>query len=387
MRLFAVELRVCSFDLVHPLATSTTRHVERPVVLVRVLPQDGPEGWGECDALAEPTYTAEYAEGAATVLAEHLVPKLLAHEELDEDDPAADAVARLAPIRGHRMAKAAIEMAVLDAALRKSGRSLAEHLGAEHDSVPAGATVSIGDPDEVVAAVAQAVDAGYVRVKCKVAPGSDVEPLRAVRAAFPELAVVADANGAYCVEEREHRRTLQVLDELGLAAIEQPLAPADLPGHVELTAMLETPVLLDESVEDEADLAGAIALGALDGLVVKPGRLGGLRAARRAVARCRAAGLHLSLGGMLETGLARAAHLALAATAGFDLPGDLGASERYFVPDLTVPHVLHDGALAVPAGPGLGVRPDPVVLAKATRRVAFGTVGTTSGPLSWTPGS
>ena len=383
MHLAVVELHLVDLRLVAPLETSTGRRDRRPVVLVHLVADDGCEGWGECDALDEPTYTAEYAAGAAAVLAEHLVPRLLAGGSLADDDPVGAGLERLAAVRGHAMAKAALEMALLDLELRRSGLSLAAFLGASSAAVPAGATVSLGEPAAVAGAVDAALAAGYERIKVKVAPGRDVASLRELRRAHPRLALVADANGAYRLDEPAHRRALLEIDELGLLALEQPLRAGDLVGHAELAAALVTPIVLDESVEGPDDLDAALALGALDGLSVKPGRLGGILAARRAHDVCLAAGLHLCVGGMFETALARAAHLAVAALPGFDLPGDLGASDRYFAPDLSAPHVLIGGMLAVPDGPGIGRAPDPGALAAATRCVARWRAGEAPGPLSW----
>ncbi|HUZ21675.1 MAG TPA: o-succinylbenzoate synthase [Acidimicrobiales bacterium] len=365
MELHAVELIRLELPLVVSLATSAGEHAVRPIVLVRLITDSG-EGYGECEALAEPIYTEEYADGAARVLADHLVPRLLAGGPLEASSPAAAGLERLRPVRGHRMAKAAVEMALLDAWLRGEGRSLADFLGATSRHVPAGATVGIVPTAEVLGRVAAAAAAGYRRVKLKIGPGHDVEPIGAVRAEFPALVLAADANGAYRLDDPGDRRALELIDGLGLAALEQPLAAEDLVGHAELAAALVTPVVLDESVADEQDLQAALALGACVGVSLKAARLGGLLAACRVRDRCLAAGVRMAAGGMLETGLGRAASLALAGCPGFDLPGDLGGSERYFVPDLTPAHRVVDGELAVPDGPGLGVEPRPDVLA-ATR--------------------
>jgi len=364
VKLHAVELVRLELPLAVALATSAGEHAVRPLVLVRVITDSG-EGYGECEALAEPIYTEEYADGAARVLADHLVPRLLAGGPLEQGCPAVEGLERLRPIRGQRMAKAAVEMALLDAWLRAEGRSLAAFLGATNRRVPAGATVGIAPTAEVVARAAEAAAAGYRRVKLKIGPGHALEPLRAVRAELPALALAADANGAYRLDHPEDRRALELIDGLGLAALEQPLAAEDLAGHAELAASLATPVVLDESIADEKDLEAALALGACDGVSLKSARLGGLLAACRVHDRCLAVGVRLAAGGMLESGLGRAASLALAARSGFDLPGDLGGSERYFVPDLTAAHLVVDGELAVPDGPGLGVEPRPDVLAAA----------------------
>jgi len=364
VRLTGVEVRLVVLELAEPLVAAHATVRERPLVLVRVL-TDAAEGWGECAALAEPTYTAEYAAGAFAVLVDHLVPRLLAPRP-----PASvqEALARLEQVVGHPMAKAAIEMALLDAGLRAEGRSLAEHLGAVERRVVAGATIGLGAPAQVLAAADAAVAAGYRRLKCKIAPGREWALLEGVRARHPEVALVADANGSYRLGDPRQRRALERLDRLGLAALEQPLAPDDLLGHAELTASLETPVVLDESVTSLGVLDSAIALRACRGVVVKPARLGGLLAARRVHARCVEAGLALALGGMLESGLGRAATLAVGGLGGFSLGSDLGASDRYFATDLTEAHRLEGGWLEVPAGPGLGVAPVPERLQAAQLR-------------------
>ncbi len=334
-------------------------------MLVRLETDAGP-GWGECAALAAPSYTEEHADGAEQVLAQHLLPLLL--EQGAPDEGVESALDRLEVVRGHRMAKAAVEMALLDADLRASGRSLGARLGATSARVPAGATVGIGRPAAVLAEVAAAVGAGIRHVKCKIAPGADLALVEPVRETYPDLDLSVDANGAYRLGRREDLESLRALDRLGLTALEQPLAPDDLVGHGELSRLIETPVLLDESVPSLGALEAAIALGACDGVSLKPARLGGVLAARSAERRCAAARLHCSPGGMFETGLARAASLAVAALPGVDLPGDLGPSDRYFSPDLTEPIRLVDGELAVPTSPGIGAEPLEDVLEAATVR-------------------
>jgi O-succinylbenzoate synthase len=254
-------------------------------------------------------------------------------------------------------------MALLDAELRAAGKSLASVLGAHRRVIPAGANLSLGPPDEVVAAAGAVVQLGYRRVKCKIAPGRDVTIVRAVRAAFPDLVLSVDANGAYDLERADDVAALRALDEYGLAVLEQPLRADDLLGHARLQAELATTVVLDESIPSFGALEMALALKACGGVSVKLARLGGIGAARRVHDRCVEAGVQLTIGGMLETGIGRAAAIALGAMNGFELPGDLGASDRYFVPDLTAPHLLVAGDLAVPSGPGLGVELDEAAIA------------------------
>ncbi|MBW3669067.1 MAG: o-succinylbenzoate synthase [Actinobacteria bacterium] len=353
MKVVEVELRRIRMPLVAPFRSSASSTLERDALLLRVVTPEA-EGWGECVAMAAPTYTAEYVDGAHHVVRTHLAPRLLAGHDL-------------AAVKGHPMAKAAVEMAVLDAELRAAGRSLKDHLGGVRVEVDAGVAVGITDD---LGALLDAVDGyvaeGYRRVKLKVQPGWDVEPVGAVRARHPDLLLQVDANGAYTLADADH---LARLDAFDLALIEQPFADDDLLGHAELARRLRTPICLDESITSAAAAAAAIALGACGVVNIKAGRVGGYLEARRVHDVCQAAGVPVWCGGMLETGLGRAANLALASLPGFTLPGDVSASARYYDPDLTKPFVLHDGRLAVPTGPGLGVTPRPDVLASVTTDV------------------
>jgi o-succinylbenzoate synthase len=262
----------------------------------------------------------------------------------------------LAPFRGHRMAKCALEVALLDAELRAEGRPLARELGAVHDRVPCGVSVGImSSVPELLDTVAGYLDAGYVRIKLKIEPGWDVEPVRAVRERFgDDLLLQVDANAAYTLADA---RRLAQLDPFDLLLIEQPLDEDDVLGHAELARIVGTPICLDESITSAASAAAAIRLGACRIVNVKPGRVGGYLEARRVHDLCVANGIAVWCGGMLETGLGRAANVALAALPGFTLPGDTSASDRYFSTDITEPFVLDDGHLNVPTGPGLGVEP------------------------------
>jgi O-succinylbenzoate synthase len=347
--------------LVTPFRTSFGTETHKDAVLVHVLGPDG-EGWGECVALSEPTYSAEYAAGAYDVLEHHLLPRIVGTTMA-----AGGVAARLAPVKGHPMAKAAVEMAVLDAALRRDGVPLSTYLGGTRDAVDAGVSVGLHPSiPELVAAVERYLAAGYRRVKLKIEPGADVELVRAVRAAIgDEELLQVDANAAYTLADADH---LAALDEFGLLLIEQPLAEHDLRGSAALAAELRTPICLDESITSAAAGEEALDLGACSILNVKAGRMGGLLEARRLHDRCSGRGVPLWCGGMLETGLGRAANAALASLPGLTLPGDLSASDRYFAEDLTEPFLLVDGRLPVPTGPGLGVAPRPDLLTAWTVR-------------------
>jgi O-succinylbenzoate synthase len=360
MKIDEVELRRIRLGLVSPFQTSFGTESERDILLVRVAGPDG-EGWGECTALSEPAYSSEYVEGAAHVLQHHLVPRLFTLA-----DPSAALVGpALTAVKGHPMAKAALEMAVLDAESRVAGVSFGSYLGAIRERVPAGVSVGIaGSVAELLDTVGAYLDQGYVRIKLKIQPGWDVAPVQAVRERFgDEVALQVDANTAYSLADARH---LARLDAFDLLLIEQPLPEDDLAGHAALADQLRTPICLDESITSARAAAEAIVRGACSIVNVKAGRVGGYLEARRVHDVCAAHGVPVWCGGMLETGLGRAANVALAALPNFRLPGDISASDRYWRQDITAPFCLTDGHLTVPAGPGLGVTPDPDALAEAT---------------------
>lgn len=300
---------------------------------MRALARDGTEGWGECSALAEPTYTGEWVDGAEAVLRRFLIPACLAGRAPD--------------IVGHPMAVAALEAAVVHLRLAAAGTTLAGWAGAVRDRVPCGVAAGIASSvDALVEEVAEHVAVGYQRVKLKVRPGWDLEPVAAVRSTWPDLALGVDANGAYRRSDLDG--ALAGLDALGLMEIEQPLPAGDLVGSAQVARQLKTPVCLDESIGSVADLETALALGALDHVNLKPGRVGGIGEALRIHDLALDRGLPLWIGGMLDTGVGKAVNVALAALPGATLPGDLPASSRWFADDLTDPwEVALDGTMAV----------------------------------------
>lgn len=354
MRLEACELRRVRLELVSPFESASGTMTWRDALLLRLVARGAGgqrvQGWGECVAMREPRYSPEYVDGALDVLRRFLLPALA---RAGPGLRASQVAGLLAPFKGHPMAKSAVEMALLDAELRLAGTSFASYLGAVRSRVPVGVSVGImASLDALVEAVSGYVDAGYLRVKLKIRPGWDVEAVRAVRERWGELMLQVDANGAYAPGDAAH---LCRLDELGLVMIEQPFGQEDLAGHAMLARTMSTPVCLDESIISAATARHALELGACSVVNLKPGRVGGYLEARRVHDVCVAAGAGLWCGGMFETGLGRAANLALAAMAGFSLPGDISASGRYFVDDIVAPFVLDAGHLAVPSGPGLGV--------------------------------
>ncbi|MDR7110178.1 O-succinylbenzoate synthase [Microbacterium trichothecenolyticum] len=350
------ELRVLHLPLVAPFTTSFGTETVREVIVVRALTTDG-DGWGEVVTQADPLYSSEYTQGAWDVALRFLAPALLDWERLAPEEVASV----LEPFKGHRMAKAGLELAVLDAALRAEGRSFAEYAGAVRDRVPSGVSVGIQrDPAALVETVRGYLDEGYVRIKIKIKPGRDVGDTAAVRDAFGAIPLQVDANSAFTMADAD---TLAELDRFDLLLIEQPLQEDDLVDHATLARRLRTPVCLDESIVSDKAAADALALGSASVINIKAGRVGGYLEAVKIHDRCLAAGVPVWCGGMLETGIGRAANAALAALPGFTLPGDVSASSRFYTRDIvTEPAVLEDGHVRVPIGHGLGVDIDPVAL-------------------------
>jgi O-succinylbenzoate synthase len=362
--LTGIELRRIELPLVSPFRTSFGTQTYRDVLLVRAVGTDA-EGWGECVAGLDPLYSSEYVDAAEDVLRRFFIPAILARPDLEAH--------RVAPtlggFRGHRMAKAALELAILDAELRTRGDSLGRELGAVHDRVPSGVSVGIMDSiPQLLDAVGGYLDAGYVRIKLKIEPGWDIEPVRAVRERFGDILLQVDANTAYRIGDARH---LARLDPFDLLLMEQPLDEEDILGHVELAKHISTPICLDESITSAHSAAAAIRLGACSIVNIKAGRVGGYLEARRIHDVCAAHDVPVWCGGMLETGIGRAANVALAALPAFTLPGDTSASDRFFTRDITAPFVLDDGHLTVPTGPGIGVAPVADILDEMTTRTEW----------------
>jgi O-succinylbenzoate synthase len=361
VRLDAVELFVVRLPLVRPFETSFGRLDAREFVMVQAA-QDGALGWGECVADADPFYSAETTTTAWHVLTRYLIPDALA---APFDSPR-DLHARWRRVRGHRMAKAALEMATWDLAARLSGRPLCEELGARARPIAAGVSIGIQPSVEaLVERVAAELSEGYRRVKIKIKPGWDRVPVEAVRARFGDVPLMVDANAAY---DEDTVPALTRLDQYGLTMIEQPLDYDDLVRHARLQAALETAICLDESIGGPAAAADALDLGACRVINIKPGRLGGFAPSIAVHDLALARGVPVWHGGMLESGIGRAHNLHLSTLPGFTLPGDVAASRRYFVPDLVDPpiEVRADGTIDVPAGAGIGVEPVPGRLRSAT---------------------
>ncbi|MGK5682579.1 o-succinylbenzoate synthase [Actinoplanes sp. URMC 104] len=360
-RIVGVEMRRVRLPLVHEFQTSS--HAKRSLehILVALTTADGATGWGEIASPSGPFYSAETVDSCWAVARSHLAPLVLG---ADWDHPS-ELAAVLGRVRGNHFARAGFDMAAWSLWSAQHGVPLAAALGGTRATVEAGVSLGIEPTvDALLAQVAQRVGEGYRRVKLKIAPGWDVEPVRAVRSAYPSVPLHVDANGAYTPA---HLPVLRELDTLGLLMIEQPYAPRALVDLAGLQASLATPVCLDESVEELDDLVTALRLGSGRILNIKVSRMGGLTAAVRAHALAAEHGVPVWCGGMHEFGIGRAANVALCALPGFTLPSDVSGSDKYYARDVTTePIVAVDGLVSVPSAAGLGREPDADFIAAGT---------------------
>jgi len=375
VKIDGLELRLLKLPLVHFFETSFGRVDDKHFILVRV-ESGGVSGYGECVAEKDPYYSSETNDTVWHIIAEFLAPRLLgadfAHPR--EVFPALKAV------RGHNMAKAAVEMAMWDLFARQRGEPLARVLGGTRDRIASGVSVGIQPSlDALVAKVEGELAAGYRRIKIKIKPGWDVRPVERLRERFGAIPLMVDANAAYQPGDADH---LAVLDAFDLMMIEQPLDYDDVAEHAALQRRLKTPICLDESIKTVGIAREAIAAGACRIINIKPGRVGGFGESIRLHDLCASHGIPVWHGGMLESGIGRAANIHLSTLTNFSLPGDVAASRRYFDPDLIEPpiEVAADGTIAVPTGPGLGVairddRVDAATMKKTMFRAQLSPLG------------
>ncbi len=346
----SVELYSIRMEYVHPFETSFRRETHRPSILVRVNAQ-GLSGWGECVAGSGPWYSSETLGTARHILADYLIPRLL---RTPLQSPSA--LAQLfKQVRGHNMAKAALENALWDVWGQMQGVPLSQLLGGTRLEVPVGVSVGI-EPTltELEARVAEHVDEGYQRVKLKIKPGWDIAVVDRIRHLWPDLQLQVDANSAYALSDLN---TFKAMDDMGLLLIEQPLHHEDIVEHAELQKHLRTPICLDESIHSPLHAAWALRIQACGNINIKVGRVGGLTAAMKIHDLCQTAGIPVWCGGMLETNVGRACNVALASLENFSLPGDISASSRYFHHDIASPNfnVTTESTVEVLQTPGLGV--------------------------------
>ncbi|WP_349829537.1 o-succinylbenzoate synthase [Brevibacterium litoralis] len=364
MKLSSLTLHRIQLPLVSPFTTSFMTETEKDCYLVEATfdtPSGPVTGWGESVAMIAPLYSEEYVAQGMAVTRDFLAPILYGVEDLT-----AETVGwHLRHVIGNPMAKSALEMAVIEAQLKMRGQSFKDYMGGVVDTVPSGVSVGIQDTvEDTVRVIGEYLDEGYARIKLKIKPGADIAPVAAVRKAFgDDFDFQVDANAAYTLVDAAH---LKRLDEYGLLLIEQPLGEADIRQHSELAKLMDTPMCLDESIVSAEAAADAIALGAAAVINIKPGRVGGFIEAKRIHDLARAHGVAVWHGGMVETGLGRAANAGFASLPGFTLPGDISGSKRFFTEDITEEIVMHDGVVDVPTGVGFGVTVDPDKLRRFT---------------------
>jgi O-succinylbenzoate synthase len=363
MKINRVELREIQMPLVHFFETSFGRTTTRRIVLVRV-DADDLTGWGEVTASEEPFYSYETPETAWHVLRDYLIPWVLGKEWTTPSEVAS----RFRPIRGHNMAKAALENALWVIEAQQKGISLARAVGGTLEEIPCGVSIGIQNSvEELLERIASEVSAGYQRIKVKVKPGWDLNVLERIRPEFPRIALMVDANSAYTLADLAR---LKEFDRFYLMMIEQPLGWDDIIDHAKLQREISTPICLDESIHSAEDARKAIEVGACRIINVKLGRVGGFTSAQRVHDVCRAKNIPVWCGGMLESGIGRAHNVAMSSLPGFTLPGDVSASRRYWAEDIISPEVTVSarGTIYVPQVPGLGYEPHLERIEKVTLR-------------------
>ena len=351
MKIETITLREIRMPLVHFFETSFGRVDSRRILLLTA-DCDGVEGWGECVAAEDPFYSSEWIETAWSTIKEYLAPAILGRPLA-----AAHEVAGLmAKVRGHRMAKAAIENAAWDAEARQKQQPLWKLLGGTTREIECGVSIGIQDSiEQLLDKIEIELAAGYRRIKVKVKPGWDINVLERIRSRWPGIVLSCDANSAYRLDEVEH---LRKFDRFNLLMIEQPLWNDDIYYHARLQRQLKTAICLDESIRHARDAAAAVETGACRIVNVKVGRVGGFSEARKVHDVCQDNNVPVWCGGMLETGVGRSHNIALSTMQNFRLPGDVSASKRYWAEDIIEPgvEVSPQGTITVSDEPGTGYR-------------------------------
>ena len=349
MRLERIHLREIQMPLAHPFVTSFGKTTNRRILLVEIV-SDGISAWGECVAGEHPYFSDEMIDTAWLITETELVPRLLGKDiQQGRDVPAI-----LEQVRGHRMAKAALENAVWDLEAQVLGVSLAKLLGGTRDRIACGVSIGIQETmEEQLAKVAQEVADGYQRIKLKCKPGWDTAMFAAVRERWPDILLSCDANSAYRISDADH---IASWDEFKLLMIEQPLWYDDFFFHAELQKRVQTDFCLDECIRNRRDADAALRLGSGRILNIKVGRVGGFTEAIAIHDVAQHHGVPVWCGGMLESGIGRAHNIALSSLPNFTLPGDVSASKRYWSQDIIEPEVTvsAQGEITVPTSSGRG---------------------------------
>ncbi|HTE88216.1 MAG TPA: o-succinylbenzoate synthase [Terriglobales bacterium] len=363
MKLEAITLREIQMPLVHFFETSFGRIYSRRILLLTAH-CDGIDGWGECVAGEDPFYSSEWIETAWPVIQHYLAPAAVGRPL----ESARESVQWMAKVRGHQMAKAAIENALWDAEAQQKQQPLWKLLGGSRREIQCGVSIGIQDSvEQLLEKIETELTAGYRRIKVKVKPGWDVNVMERIRSRWSEIMLSCDANSAYTLDEVEH---LRKFDQFNLLMIEQPLWNDDIYYHARLQRELRTAICLDESIRHVRDAANAIETGACRIINVKVGRVGGFTEAKKIHDLCQANKIPVWCGGMLESGIGRAHNVALSTLENFRLPGDVSASKRYWKEDIVEPEieVSAQGTIAISDAPGRGYRVREDLIEKLTVR-------------------
>jgi len=360
----SIEITEINLPLVHFFETSFGRTYERRIILARVVDADEAEGWGEVTCGETPSYSSEWTDSAWVTIEKILAPMVVGREFA----AAANVWDSFAKVRGHRMAKAAIETACWDLEAKKLGVPLWRHLGGTRTEIDCGVSIGIQDSvEQLFEKIQTELDAGYRRIKIKIGRGWDYDVVRRVRERFGDIRLMCDANSAYTLGDID---LFKRMDEFGLMMFEQPLAHDDMLDHAKLQGEIQTPICLDESIKSPDDARKAIEIKAGRIINVKLGRVGGHAQAQQVEAVCREAGIPVWCGGMLESGIGRAHNIAMSTLAGFSLPGDVSASKRYWHEDIIDPpvEVTSQGTIIPPERPGIGFEVEGDRIARSTVR-------------------
>jgi o-succinylbenzoate synthase len=349
MKIESIVLREIHIRLKSPFETSFGTTQDRRILLVETV-VDGVSGWGEVTAGETPSYNPETTDTAWHVISDFIAPALVGKSVAQ----ASELPARMQQIRGHEMAKSAVENAVWDAEAQLKGVPLYKLLGGTIEEIASGVSLGIREnPEALVRKVEEELRSGYQRIKLKIKPGKDYEFVAAVRKQFAHIRLSVDANSAYTLDDIA---SLKRLDEFNLLMIEQPLNWDDIYAHSKLQKQIQTAICLDESIHNTRHALAAIELQACRIINIKLGRVSGHTEARRMQQACREHGIPVWCGGMLESGIGRAHNIAMSTLPGFTLPGDVSASHRYWDEDVIDPpvEVTSQGTIRVPSTPGLG---------------------------------
>jgi O-succinylbenzoate synthase len=351
MKIEAITLREIQMPLVHFFETSFGRTYSRRILLLTAH-CDGVDGWGECVTGEDPFYSSEWIESSWPTITKYLAPALLGHNL----DSARDCAGLFSKVRGHRMAKAALENALWDAEAKQKNLPLWKLLGGVRKEIPCGVSIGIQDSiEQLLAKIQIELAAGYRRIKVKVKPGWDVNVLEKIRSSWADITLSCDANSAYTLDQVEHLRSF---DQFNLLMIEQPLWDDDIFYHARLQKELRTAICLDESIVSARTAAIALETAACRIINIKVGRVGGFTEAKKVHDICQAQKVPVWCGGMLESGIGRAHNIALSTLENFSLPGDVSASKRYWKEDVIDPEVevSPQGMISIRDQPGTGYR-------------------------------